>query len=197
MREALRIMRDVARAVHYAHRMGIYHRDLKPSNIIVTHDGKPCIADFGLAKVVHIGDAAYVKGVIMGTPYYMPPEQAEGDMEKVDDLSDVYSLGAVAYEAVTGVSPYAERSPDTVIDLLPNTPPEPPQRVRADLPEGVAAIIQKAMRKDKKQRYPSADAFADDIDRYLAGKPLAPEPLGARPGGSLERFAARLKSLWT
>lgn len=188
MREALRIMRDVARGVQFAHDRGIYHRDIKPGNIIVTPRGVPKIADFGLAKVVRIGDAAYVKGVIMGTPYYMPPEQAEGDMEKVDHLSDVYSLGAVLYEAVTGLSPYSERSPDTVIDLLPKEAPQTPRQVRRDLPEAIGAIIEKAMRREKRRRYPSAAAFADDIDAYLAGRPLATEPDGAGepPKGLLE-----------
>ncbi|MBI2933195.1 MAG: protein kinase, partial [Planctomycetes bacterium] len=103
---AAALMRDVCRAIHYAHERGVYHRDLKPSNIIIDRSGRPWVMDFGLAKVARIGDSAYVKGVIMGTPYYMPPELAEGDMEKVDHLSDVYSLGAVLYEAVTGISPY-------------------------------------------------------------------------------------------
>jgi serine/threonine protein kinase len=193
-REALGIMRDVARAVQYAHEKGVYHRDLKPSNIMVTPEGRPRITDFGLAKLVRLGDAAYVKGVVMGTPYYMPPEQAEGDMEKVDHLSDVYSLGAVAYEAVTGAAPFGERSPDTVIEMLPKLLPRPPLEIRPDLPAPVARIIQKAMQKEKKKRYASAAAFADDIDRYLAGRLLAPEPDGAGAddesglGGLLKRL---------
>lgn len=185
LREALRIMRDVARGVHYAHEKGVYHRDIKPSNIIVTPDGRPMITDFGLAKVVCIGDAAYVKGVIMGTPYYMPPEQAEGDMEKVDHLSDVYSLGAVTYEAATGISPFGDRSPDTVIDMLPKSRPQPVQDLRGNLPPEVAAIITKAMQKEKGRRYPSAAAFADDLDRFLEGRSLAPEPGGAGTGEGL------------
>jgi serine/threonine protein kinase len=181
LRKALEILRDLALAVQYAHERGVYHRDIKPANIILDKDGKPWLMDFGLAKVARIGDSAYVKGVIMGTPYYMPPEQALGDMEQVDNLSDVYSLGAVLYEMVSGYCPYTGKTPDEVLALLPRQPPEPVRSHVPQLPEEVAAIIEKAMRREKHRRYPSARALAEDVENCLAGRPLNPEPQGARP----------------
>ncbi|HXG62782.1 MAG TPA: serine/threonine-protein kinase [Planctomycetota bacterium] len=181
LRKALEILRDLALAVQYAHERGVYHRDIKPANIILDKDGKPWLMDFGLAKVTRIGDSAYVKGVIMGTPYYMPPEQAIGDMEQVDDRSDIYSLGAVLYEMVSGYCPFTGKTPDEVLALLPKQPPEPVRSHVPQLPEEVAAIIEKAMRREKHRRYPSARALAEDIENYLAGRPLNLEPQGARP----------------
>ncbi len=188
LRRALNIIRDVALAVDYAHRRGVYHRDIKPANIIIDRAGKPWLMDFGLAKVARIGDSAYVKGVIMGTPYYMPPEQALGDMERVDNLSDVYSLGAVLYEMVSGYSPYTGKTPDEVLARLPKEPPEPVRTHEPGLPDDVVRIIEKAMARDKTRRYPSAKAFADDIDNFLAGRPLNEEPLGARPRSVWKRL---------
>ncbi len=181
LRKALQIIREAARAVDHAHRQGIYHRDIKPANIIIDRAAKPWLMDFGLAKVTRIGDSAYVKGVIMGTPYYMPPEQAAGDMEQVDNLSDVYSLGAVLYEMVSGYCPYTGKNPDEVLAALSREAPEPVLSHAPFLPPEVAAVIEKAMRREKPRRYPSAGAMADDLDNYLAARPLNPEPRGARP----------------
>ena len=183
LRKALQLLHELTMAVDYAHQKGIYHRDIKPANIILDKDAKPWLMDFGLAKVVKIGDSAYVKGVIMGTPYYMPPEQAIGDMEQVDNLSDVYSLGAVLYEMVSGYCPYTGKTPDEVLTLLPKDAPEPILHHVPDLPEEVVLIIEKCMCAQKGNRYPSAAAFAEDIQNFLDGRPLNEEPLGARPRG--------------
>lgn len=181
--KALHLLHELTLAVDYAHQRGVYHRDIKPANIILDKDAKPWLMDFGLAKVVKIGDSSYVKGVIMGTPYYMPPEQAIGDMEQVDNLSDVYSLGAVLYEMVSGYCPYTGKTPDEVLALLPR---EAPQSIRShvpDLPEEVVLIIDKCMCAHKANRYPSAAALAEDLKNFLDGKPLNEEPRGARPRG--------------
>lgn len=167
VKEALRIMLDVARALDYAHKRGVYHRDIKPSNIMVDASRKAWVMDFGLAKIVHLGDPAYVKGVIMGTPYYMPPEQASGDMEQVDHLSDIYSIGAVLYELVTGYCPYAGRNPDDVIRLVCKEPPDPPRKLKRDVPEAVERVVLKAMRHDKRDRYPSCELLVEDLQRCL------------------------------
>ena len=181
LRTTVQVMRDLALAVDYAHQKGIYHRDLKPGNIILDRNGHPWILDLGLAKVKRIGDPAYVKGVVMGTPYYMPPEQALGDMEKVDHISDIYSLGAVFYELISGTCPYAGQSPDEVLTTLPNTGPQPLESLMAGLHEDVARIVDKAMHRDKRRRYSSARSMANDLLRFQEGRPLAEEPAGARP----------------
>jgi serine/threonine protein kinase len=181
LRKALEIMRQVALAVDFAHAHGVYHRDIKPANIIIDKMAVPWLMDFGLAKVTEIGDSAYVKGVIMGTPYYMPPEQALGDMEQVDNLSDIYSLGAVLYEMVSGFCPFTGKTPDEVLTALPKDPPESIRSHVLDLAEPVTCIIEKAMAREKKARYPSGKALAEDIDHVLAERPLNEEPLGARP----------------
>ncbi len=188
LRKALELMRDIALAVDFAHRRGVYHRDIKPANLIIDKNAKPWLMDFGLAKITQIGDSAYVKGVIMGTPYYMPPEQALGDMEQVDNLSDIYSLGAVLYEMVSGYCPYTGRTPDEVLNLLPREAPEPVRFHVPSLPDDVALVIEKAMQREKPRRYAAAADLAEDIDRALAGKPLQDEPRGARPASVWNRI---------
>ncbi|HVE40436.1 MAG TPA: serine/threonine-protein kinase [Planctomycetota bacterium] len=180
LRKALELIRDLTLAVDFAHERGVYHRDIKPANIIIDRNAKPWLMDFGLAKVIQIGDSAYVKGVIMGTPYYMPPEQALGDMEQVDNLSDIYSLGAVLYEMVSGYCPYTGKTPDEVLAALVKESPEPLLSHVPSLPADVASIIEKAMAREKSRRYPIAKALAEDIENYLASRPLNEEPRGAR-----------------
>jgi serine/threonine protein kinase/predicted RNA-binding Zn-ribbon protein involved in translation (DUF1610 family) len=180
LRKALEIIRDLTLAVDFAHQHGVYHRDIKPANIIIDKNAKPWLMDFGLAKVIQIGDSSYVKGVIMGTPYYMPPEQALGDMEQVDNLSDIYSLGAVLYEMVSGYCPFTGKTPDEVLTSLVKEPPEPLLSHVPSLPADVVAIIEKAMAREKAKRYPVAKALAEDIENFLAEKPLNEEPRGAR-----------------
>jgi len=180
LRKALELIRDLTQAVDFAHQRGVYHRDIKPANIIIDRNAKPWLMDFGLAKVTQIGDSAYVKGVIMGTPYYMPPEQALGDMEQVDNLSDIYSLGAVLYEMVSGYCPYTGKTPDEVLAALVKDPPEPLLSHVPSLPGDVVSIIEKAMAREKAKRYPMAKHLADDIENYLNERPLNEEPHGAR-----------------
>jgi serine/threonine protein kinase/predicted RNA-binding Zn-ribbon protein involved in translation (DUF1610 family) len=165
------IMRDVARGVHFAHERGVFHRDIKPSNIIIDRaDGRPYIMDFGLAKLRHLGDSAYVIGVVMGTPHYMPPEQASGDMESVDNFSDIYSLGAVLYELVSGCCPYFGRSADDVLDRLQREPPEPLEMIAPSAPDALRYVVKRAMSRDKADRYPTATEMADDLQRFLDGE---------------------------
>jgi serine/threonine protein kinase/predicted RNA-binding Zn-ribbon protein involved in translation (DUF1610 family) len=180
LRKALELIRDLTLAVDYAHGHGVYHRDIKPANIIIDKNAKPWLMDFGLAKVTVIGDSSYVKGVIMGTPYYMPPEQALGDMEQVDNLSDIYSLGAVLYEMVSGYCPYTGKTPDEVLTALVKEAPESLLSHVPNLPAEVVAIIEKAMAREKSRRYPMAKSLAEDIENYLANRPLNDEPRGAR-----------------
>ncbi len=192
LRKALELIRDLTLAVNYAHERGVYHRDIKPANIIIDRHARPWLMDFGLAKVTQIGDSAYVKGVIMGTPYYMPPEQALGDMEQVDNLSDIYSLGAVLYEMVSGYCPYTGKTPDEVLAALTKDPPEPLLSHVPSLPADVVGLIEKAMAREKSKRYPTAKDLADDIENYLAERPLNEQPRGARS----KTFMGRLKGLF-
>jgi DNA-binding response OmpR family regulator len=171
LRFSLEIVRSVALALDHAHQRGVCHRDVKPGNILVDRSGKPWLIDFGLARVARIGDPAYEKGVVVGTPFYMPPEQALGDMEQVDALSDVYSLGAVLYEMVSGVYPFAGRSSDTVFDLVKVQAPQAVTQIAGDVPPDVEAIIRKAMARDKRDRYPSARELARAMDEVLARLP--------------------------
>ncbi len=172
IKEACDIIYKCSLALDFAHQKGIYHRDIKPSNIIVDKEGRPFLMDFGLAKVVKIGDSAYVKGVIMGTPYYMAPEQALGDMEKVDHLSDVYSLGAVLYEMATGKCPYEELDANKVVDVMSRVPPKKPREVKSDLHRDLESIILRAMDQKKENRYQSAVELAEDLHRFMEGRTI-------------------------
>lgn len=174
-KESARIIWKLCIALDYAHRNGVYHRDIKPSNIIMDKRDEPHLLDFGLAKVVALGDPAYVKGVIMGTPYYMPPEQASGDMEKVDNLSDIYSIGAVLYELVTRRCPYFGKSPDQVLDIISSTPPDRPSSL-VEIDPFLEMIILKAMARRKADRYQSPVEMADDLMMYLKGDVTARVP---------------------
>jgi len=196
--EAMRLARDVALGLACAHESGIVHRDLKPENILLEQvEGtlRPKISDFGLARAVsEPGDARLTQdGSIVGTPYYMAPEQAEGKLEEVDARSDVYALGAVLYEAACGRLPYPETDPMAVLlRKLAEDPPRP-RVVYAGLSRDVETIIVKAMARDRGRRYATARELAEDLDRCLAG-----EAILARPESALEaawRLARRRRGL--
>src|SRR4029077_255417 len=165
----LAIVRAVARALDYAHQRGVSHRDIKPGNILIDRDNKPWLIDFGLAKVARLGDPAYLKGIILGTPYYMPPEQASGDMEQVDARSDIYSLGAVLYELLSGLYPFAGMQSEVVFTEILRRGPSPLEQVDPDLPPELCRIVRTAMAREKTERYALASDLADDIDDYLKG----------------------------
>lgn len=171
--EAVRIVATVARAVEHLHRQGIVHRDLKPSNILLDVDGSPFVTDFGLAKVFAEGTDMTATGIIAGTPSYMAPEQASGRRAEIGPLVDVYSLGAIFYELLTGTPPFHADSPlDTLMDVLSGDPPTP-RSIDPRIPRGLELICLKCLAKEPTERYASAAALADDLDRFASGEPLA------------------------
>ncbi|MBI2931214.1 MAG: serine/threonine protein kinase [Planctomycetes bacterium] len=188
LREILEIFRQVAAAMDAAHKEGIVHRDLKPQNIMVTRKGWPYVLDFGLAKQVTGDDQLSQTGMIMGSPAYMPPEQAEGHVSKVDARSDVYSLGATLYAVVAGQPPFKAATPMGTVMRVIQEEPVHPARLNASCPDEVATIILKAMEKDPARRYQSVAELAEDLRRFLND-----EPLLARPPSVVYRLFKNIK----
>jgi tetratricopeptide (TPR) repeat protein/predicted Ser/Thr protein kinase len=182
LRESVEVLEQVARACHAAHEKGIVHRDLKPANILFA--GRPLVADFGIAKVADAGLTE--TGQTIGTPTYMSPEQARG--EEVDPRSDVYSLGVLLYEAMTGRRPFAGPSALEVMRQVAEEDPVPPRAHDRSLPRDLEAVALGAMAKDPGRRTPTALAFAEDLRAWLEGRPVR-----ARPPGLLRRMAGAVR----
>ena len=177
-RAAVALLTRVARAVHFAHQRGVIHRDLKPGNILLDADGTPMVADFGLARKA-TGDARLTQtGAILGTPAYMAPEQARGE-KGLTTAADTYSLGAILYELLAGRPPFqAATALDTVLQVQERDP-EPPRRLDPTIDRDLEAICLKCLRKQAGERYASAEALADDLDRWLGGEPTTARPPSA------------------
>lgn len=190
---AARYVYSVARAVAHLHAQGIVHRDIKPSNVLLDPDGRPRVTDFGLAKMLSGEGGDTRSGAIIGTPCYMPPEQAAGKAGGVGPASDLYSLGAILFELLTGRPPYTGKSAlDTLVQVLESEPPRP-GRIAPGIPRALETICLRCLEREPADRYPSAAALAEDLDHYLRG-----EPLEARPRGiwhNLRRWARREPAL--
>jgi WD40 repeat protein/Flp pilus assembly protein TadD len=182
-RQAAELVETLARAIHSAHRQGVVHRDLTPGNILFTADDRPKITDFGLAKlVIGGGDLRTQTGELLGTPSYMAPEQAAGRHQAIGAATDVYALGAILYEVLTGRPPFKAESPLETLRQVIADEPVAPSRLRRKLPHDLETVCLKCLHKEPAQRYASAEALADDLRRFLDGRAIL-----ARRSSTLER----------
>ncbi len=177
-REAAELIETLARAMHYAHLRGVVHRDLKPGNVLLTADGTTKITDFGLAKRID-AEARDVSqsGAIMGTASYMAPEQAAGKVRDTGPAADVYALGALLYECLTGQPPFTGLQHLALLNVL-NDEPVPPSRRSPKIPPDLETICLKCLAKDPNRRYASAEALAEDLRRFLSDEPVLARPVG-------------------
>jgi hypothetical protein len=201
-RTAAQMVLTLARAIHVAHQSGIIHRDLKPANILITapvstnshvrhmerelglqpdfYPGTPKITDFGLAKRLHTDGGQTESGMILGTPSYMAPEQAEGKSREVGPTADIYALGAILYEMLTGRPPFTAESPLETVLLLFQTEPVSPSRLQPKIPRDLETICLKCLHKEPARRYASAEELANDLQRFLTGESILARPTSLR-----------------
>ncbi len=187
-KEAARLCLLLARAMHLAHSRGVVHRDLKPANILLTETGLPKITDFGLAKRLSENSQWTKTDSVMGTPYYMAPEQASGDTQAVGPLADVYSLGTILYELLTGNPPFTGENMAELLNQICTQPPKSIRKQHPEVPKDLETICLRCLEKDAGKRYQTAEDLADDLERFLDSRPIL-----ARPIGPTERIAKWVK----
>jgi WD40 repeat protein len=177
-REAAWLVRQIADAIAYAHEHGVIHRDLKPSNVLIDKEGQPRVTDFGLARRVDRDSHLTTTGQVLGTPSYMPPEQAAGRVHEIGPVSDVYGVGAVLYAVLTGRAPFhSDNIMDTLRQVLEQEP-VPPRQLNAAVPRDLETICLKCLQKEPRRRYASARELADELDRFLDNVPIQARPIG-------------------
>lgn len=171
-REAAEIVRDAARAVHYAHQAGVIHRDLKPANILIDRTNRPRVTDFGLAKRTANESSLTASGQVLGTPSYMPPEQACGKVDEAGPKADVYSLGAVLYATLTGRPPFQAATAAATLQQVLDQEPAALCAINKSVPRDLETIALKCLEKLPQRRYASAEELAEDLDRWLTGQTI-------------------------
>ena len=184
--QAAMLVKDIALAMQYAHEHDVLHRDLKPSNVLLDESQRPMITDFGLAKQVEGQSQLTMSGAIVGTPSYMPPEQASAQTEKVGVCSDVYSTGAILYELITGSPPFRAATPFETIRQVLERDPISPRVLDSSIPVDLETICLKCLQKEPAARYASSNELADELTRFING-----EPIHARPIGPIHRLWRR------
>ena len=199
-RAAAALVQTVAEAVEYAHQQGVIHRDLKPANILLDRTGRPRVTDFGLAKRISSDSNLTVSGQVLGTPSFMPPEQAAGNLDEIGPASDVYALGAVLYNLLTGRPPFQAANPSDTMLQVRIEEPVWPRWLNPEVPRDLETIVLKCLEKFPLRRYGTAQDLVLDLGRFLAGEPIRARPVGRfergwRWCGRNRRLAAALGSL--
>jgi eukaryotic-like serine/threonine-protein kinase len=188
-------LKTIAEVVHYAHERGILHRDLKPSNVLIDGQDRPRVVDFGLARRLEGDSELTVTGQVLGSPHYLPPEQATGRRGRVSRRTDVYGLGATLYHLLTGRPPCQAESLAETLDLVLHNEPVAPRLLNPGLPRDLETICLKCLEKEPVKRYPTAQAVADELGRFLEGQPILARPVGA--AGKAWRWCRRNPRLAT
>ncbi len=174
--QAVRWLRQVSSAVRYVHGHGLIHRDLKPANILIDGEGDACVVDFGLARESEAQSELTRSGHFLGTPAYMAPEQARGSSDEIGECTDIYALGAVLYECLTGRAPFRGESIVELVRAVCDTPPIPPRKLDVKIPRELETICLKALSKQPQDRYATARALLEDLERFEQGRAILAQP---------------------